>query len=237
MTKATPDEIRRRFDTDVDRFSHLETGQTAAMDSPLGLELIAEAAAAVTPHARSVLDIGCGAGNYSLKLLGRLPGLEVTLLDLSRPMLDRAVERITAGSGRQPAAWHGDIREVPLGEAAFDLVLAAAVLHHLRTDQEWRSVFEKIFRCLRPGGSLWIFDMVEHSIPAVQSAMWERYGRYLEGLQGESYRQHVFDYIAYEDTPRPLLFQLDLLRETGFAQVEILHKNNCFAAFGAVKAP
>jgi tRNA (cmo5U34)-methyltransferase len=36
---------------------------------------------------------------------------------------------------------------------------------------------------------------------------------------------------------RPLfqLFQLDLLRQVGFAQVEVLHQNVCFAAFGAVK--
>ncbi len=31
------------------------------------------------------------------------------------------------------------------------------------------------------------------------------------------------------------LFQLDLLRQVGFAQIEVLHKNVCFAAFGAVK--
>jgi tRNA (cmo5U34)-methyltransferase len=46
----------------------------------------------------------------------------------------------------------------------------------------------------------------------------------------------VFAYVEKEDTPRPLLFQLDLLRQVGFTQVEILHKNICFAAFGAWKA-
>ena len=58
---------------------------------------------------------------------------------------------------------------------------------------------------------------------------------YLTRLKDEAYRDHVFAYVEKEDTPRPLLFQLDLLRETGFAQVEVLHKNVCFAAFGAVK--
>jgi tRNA (cmo5U34)-methyltransferase len=46
----------------------------------------------------------------------------------------------------------------------------------------------------------------------------------------------VFAYVEREDTPRPLPFQLDLLRQAGFAQVEVLHKNVCFAAFGAVKS-
>ena len=32
------------------------------------------------------------------------------------------------------------------------------------------------------------------------------------------------------------MFQLDLLRTVGFGQVELLHKNSCFAAFGGIKA-
>jgi len=47
----------------------------------------------------------------------------------------------------------------------------------------------------------------------------------------------VFAYIEGEDTPRPLVYQLDLLREAGFAEVDVLHKNSCFAAFGALKNP
>ena len=44
--KSTVEEIRARFDNDVERFSNLETGQSATIDAPLALELIAEAAAA-----------------------------------------------------------------------------------------------------------------------------------------------------------------------------------------------
>ena len=31
------------------------------------------------------------------------------------------------------------------------------------------------------------------------------------------------------------MYQIDALRRAGFGQVEVLHKNGCFAAFGAVK--
>ncbi|OPZ67686.1 MAG: hypothetical protein BWY82_02737 [Verrucomicrobia bacterium ADurb.Bin474] len=65
--------------------------------------------------------------------------------------------------------------------------------------------------------------------------MWRRYGDYLERIGGPEYRQKVFDYIDREDSPRPLTFQLDLLRKVGFRTVDILHKNSCFAAFGAIK--
>jgi tRNA (cmo5U34)-methyltransferase len=233
--KSTVEEIQRRFDADVERFSNLETGQSATVDAPLAMALVAEAAAATTPHARHVLDVGCGAGNYTLKLLEHLPDLDATLIDLSLPMLDRARERVSRATSGRIATIQGDIRHVELPEGAFDIVLSAAVLHHLRTDQEWRNVFTAFHRALRPGGSVWVFDLVESSIPAVGQLMRRRYGEYLIRLKDEAYRDYVFAYVEKEDTPRPMLFQLDLFRQVGFAQVEVLHKNVCFAAFGAVK--
>jgi tRNA (cmo5U34)-methyltransferase len=234
--KSSPEEIRRRFDADVDRFSNLETGQSATIDAPLSLELIAQTARGVRPDSTALLDIGCGAGNYSLKLLQHLPLRSVTLIDLSRNMLDRAVERIHAAAPSVVVtAIQADIRETPLPDAAFDVAVAAAALHHLRNDREWQHVFGAVYRALLPGGSFWISDIVTHQSPAVQDVMWRRYGEYLAALKGPEYRDLVFGYIEAEDTPRPLFWQLDLLARTGFREVEVLHKNSCFAAFGAIK--
>jgi tRNA (cmo5U34)-methyltransferase len=235
MSKSTIEQIRERFDADVERFSNLETGQSATIDAPLSLALIAEAASRVAPNASSLLDVGCGAGNYSLKILERLPNLDVTLIDLSRPMLDRALERVGRATSGKVTILQGDVRELQIGEGQFDIICAAAVLHHLRETEEWHRVFTKFYDSLRAGGSLWISDLIEHSDPRVQALMWERYGAYLSQLKDDAYRDHVFSYIAREDSPRPLMFQLDLLRKVGFAGVEILHKNSCFAAFGALK--
>ena len=149
--KSTVEEIRQRFDADVERFSNLETGQSATVDAPLAMSLIAEVAAATTPKATSVLDVGCGAGNYTLKLLERLPNLNVTLIDLSHPMLDRAVARIQAVTSGNIEAIQGDIREIDIGLQRHDIILAASVLHHLRDDSQWRSVFAKFFDGLATG--------------------------------------------------------------------------------------
>jgi tRNA (cmo5U34)-methyltransferase len=234
--KSTVDEIRQRFDADVERFANLETGQSATVDAPLAMALIAQSAAAATPHARHVLDVGCGAGNYTLKLLQFLPNLDVTLIDLSMPMLARASERIGQATRGTITTVQGDVREVDIDAEKVDIILAAAVLHHLRDASEWRQVFSAFHRALRPGGSLWVFDLVDSSIPPVQRLMWQQYGEYLTQLQGPDYRDHVFAYVEKEDTPRPLLFQLELLREVGFKNIDVLHKNLCFAAFGAVKS-
>ena len=109
--KSSVEEIRRRFDADVERFSDLQTGQSATVDAPLAMALVSKAAAATTPSARHVLDVGCGAGNYTLKLLELLPNLDVTLIDLSRPMLERAAGRRGPPCLGRPPVLGGPISE------------------------------------------------------------------------------------------------------------------------------
>jgi tRNA (cmo5U34)-methyltransferase len=245
--KSTVDQIRARFDNEVERFSNLETGQTATVDARLCMDLVAAAAAAVSPDARDLLDIGCGAGNYTLRVLEELaaesgnagmPDINCTLVDLSLPMLTRATERVSLRTAGKVHAMQGDMRQVDLGNQSFDLIISAATLHHLRTHEEWQATFAKIFHALRPGGSFWVFDLIEQVNPKIESLMRDRYGTYLENLKGggdtgRTYRETVFKYIAEEDTPRPVTYQLRLLREAGFTDEELLHKNVSFAAFGA----
>ena len=234
--KSTTTEIQQRFDADVERFSQLETGQSATEDAPLAMELVTQAAVAVSPHAVDLLDVGCGAGNYSLKLLQSMPQLNVTLVDLSLPMLQRAEERITAGTSGTVTILQSDLRDLPLESDSVDIILASAVLHHLRSDNEWEAVFEMFHAMLRPGGSIWIFDLIECEMPEVRDIIWNQYGEYLIQFKDEAYRDHVFEYIEKEDSPRSLIYQLNLLQQVGFSQVELLHKKSCFAAFGARKA-
>lgn len=233
--KSTTQEIRTRFDSDVERFSNLETGQTATVDAPLAMELITRAAASSTSPIRRVLDIGCGAGNNTIKLAEQAGPFEADLLDLSQPMLDRARERVATVCGGSVRTFHGDFRTVPLQSGAYDVILAAAVLHHLRDDADWEESFRKIFELTAPGGSVWISDMVAHESSAVHSLMWSRYGEHLVSVGGTEYRDRVFEYIDREDSPRPVTYQLELLRTVGFHRVDLVHKNSCFAAFGAVK--
>ncbi|MGD9237159.1 MAG: methyltransferase domain-containing protein [Desulfobacterales bacterium] len=142
------------------------------------------------------------------------------------------VEAVNTGKIR---ILQGDFREIDLPARGYDIILAAAVLHHLRDDQDWESSFEKIYRLTAPGGSVWITDLVAHETEPVQALMWQRYGDYLCAQGGENYRAKFFEYIDKEDSPRPVTYQMDLLRHVGFDQVELLHKNCCFAAFGAIK--
>ncbi len=175
--KSTIEEIRQRFDNDVERFSNLETGQSATIDAPLAMELITHAAVASTPEIRRILDIGCGAGNNTLRLrqvYGR--DFDSDLLDLCVPMLERAELRVREAGANKIRVWQSDFRTIDLPEGSFDVVLAAAVLHHLRDDADWLAAFDKVYRLLAPGGSFWITDLVSHETAGVDCMMWNRYG-------------------------------------------------------------
>lgn len=235
MNKSTTTEIRERFDKDVERFSNLETGQLATIDAEISLELLTEAAKRINPLSENLLDIGCGAGNYTLKMLSKLPGLNCTLLDLSRPMLDKAYERVSKETDKEVTIIQGDIREVDLPENHYDILLAGAVLHHLRDDADWEFVFTKLFNVLKPGGCLMISDLILQDTEVINDLIWEKYGDYLEKTGGPEYRAKVLDYIEKEDSPRSLNCQLDLMKKTGFKTAEILHKNSCFAAYAGIK--
>ncbi|MEJ2902775.1 class I SAM-dependent methyltransferase [Pedobacter panaciterrae] len=235
LKKATNDEIKARFDNDVERFSNLEVGQQTTIDAPLTMELCTEAAKYINPHAKELLDIGCGAGNYTLKMLSKIPELNCTLNDLSMPMLERAKERVSAKTNGKVNVIQDDMRNLDLPDNHFDVVLAAATFHHLRTDADWELVFTKLYIALKPGGSIWISDLITHDCELINKLFQDKYRAYLETLGGPEYAQKVFDYIAYEDTPRSLSYQLALLSKVGFKEIEILHKNSYFAAFGAIK--
>lgn len=235
QTKSTIDEIRERFDKDVERFSNLETGQVSTIDSAISLELITESAKRICPTAQNLLDIGCGAGNYTLRMLSKLPDLNCTLIDLSLPMLDRAKERTATATAGLVKTIQSDIRTAELEEESFDIILAGAVLHHLRDDDDWQSVFAKLYKILRKGGCLMISDLITQQSEALDGYFTDKYIEYLTGIGGEEYARNVLAYIAKEDSPRPLMYQLNLMRQVGFSEVDILHKNICFAAYCGIK--
>lgn len=235
MKKSSPEEIRQKFNLLVDSYSDLEAGQRTAVDSVKIAKLIAKVAICINSGATEILDIGCGGGNYAIRLLAYLPDANVTLVDLSEKMLERAAERIASISkGKITRIW-GDIRNILLPENRFDIIVAGTSLHHLRIDSEWNDVFTGIYSSLKPGGSFWISDMIKHDNKEVHQVLKENYSEYLVRNIGAELKDWVFEQMQIEDSPRSLNYQIELLQKTGFRNIEILHKNMIFAAFGGIK--
>jgi len=235
MNKSSVEEITAKFDQLADKYSNIQTGQTSALDSPLCMKLITESSVIFTPNAKDVVDIGCGGGNYMVKLTQLLPEANCTLIDLSEKMLARASERVSAQTSGLVTTIKGDIREIELKENAYDIIMAATVLHHLRTPEEWKLVFSKIYNALRKGGSFWINDVVIHENEAMSKWMLQAWFDTISTYLPEEEVEWCKGQYAKEDTPQTLNFQLELMKEVGFRETHVLHKHFNFAAFGGIK--
>ena len=127
--KSSVEEIQRRFDADVEHISDLQTGQSATVGAPLAMALGVEGQPRPPRHpARHVLDVGCGAGNYTLKLLEFLPNLE-RHARRSEQADARTSGRANPGKVTSGSITliQGDVRAVdPQKDTKFDVILAAA---------------------------------------------------------------------------------------------------------------
>jgi len=111
---------------------------------------------------RPVLELGAGSGRITLPLVRQ--GTPVVALDLSRPMLDRAVERLAWAGRRKKAPAHllrADMRAVPLADASFEWILCPFnAFMHLYHPPDIAACLNEVRRLLVPGAGRFALDIL-----------------------------------------------------------------------------
>ena len=108
-----------------------------------------------------VLNAGCGAGSFTLRLLDA--GYDVTSVDASEAF----VERVRQLVGDRGAVELADLHALRFEAGAFDAIVCGEVLEHLDDDQ---TAVREFARVLKPGGVVlasvpanpWRYDWVDH---------------------------------------------------------------------------
>jgi ubiquinone/menaquinone biosynthesis C-methylase UbiE len=108
-----------------------------------------DVAKAVPKKTARVLNIGCGTGNLEYDLLTHNTNLEMTGLDFSVPMLQRA----RAKNPTVHFIQHDLTQPLPFSDASFDIVIACNVLYATPA-----SVISEIQRVCHTGGTIIIAD-------------------------------------------------------------------------------
>jgi SAM-dependent methyltransferase len=107
---------------------------------------------------QTVLDYGCGNGINAVPLARR--GARVIGLDVSEALLGLARQRLRLHGIHDRAIFiAGSAHDIPLPSESVDIVLGAAILHHLNLDLAAR----EIHRVLKPGGRAIFQEPVRNS--------------------------------------------------------------------------
>ncbi|MFF1705988.1 methyltransferase domain-containing protein [Streptomyces sp. NPDC058252] len=127
------------YDEEADEYDATRGGEpraAAAADAVLGL---------VPESAHSLLDVACGTGIVTRRLVAGRPGLRVTGADAAHGMARRAAARLPG------AVVRSDSRQLPFADRSFDAVSVIWLLHLLA---DAGTVVAEAARVLRPGGVL-----------------------------------------------------------------------------------
>jgi ArsR family transcriptional regulator len=105
----------------------------------------------------SIADLGAGEGAFALLLAQRAK--KVIAVDSSAKMIEVAREQAHRHGVKNVEYRLGDMEELPIRDAAVDLVWVSQSLHHALHPERALSEANRI---LRPGGRILILDLVKH---------------------------------------------------------------------------
>ncbi len=113
---------------------------------------------------RRILELGCGTGELSLKILNLCPEAQVIALDYSPRMLQFAQDKITAAGYQQRwtgmqadfGDWANNPENLDIG-SKFDACVSSLAIHHLQDEMKLK-LFERIAASLTQDGCFWNAD-------------------------------------------------------------------------------
>jgi tRNA (cmo5U34)-methyltransferase len=179
------------------------------------------------------LDLGCGTGTVSDRVLENFPNAQITCLDLAENMIAIA---------RAKLARHSQVRYVVADFQSFDIdgkydaVVSSLALHHLATDEDKQSLYRRIYENLNAGGVFYNADVILAPNEFLHNMYIGEWRRFMAGnISEEEIEDKWMPKHHREDHPAKLLDQLSWLSNIGFADVEVLWKYYDFAVYGGIR--
>jgi SAM-dependent methyltransferase len=164
-------------------------------------------------QAGPVLELGCGTGRVSIPVARS--GVELTGIDRSEPMLQRAWQRLRRLRGARARLVRGDIRALPFRRRpGFALVMAPyGIVQSLTRERDLRETLDSVHRVLRPKG-LFVIDLVP-DLPR-----WSEYkGRTsLAGRHGRATHLTLIESVRQDRKRRLTVFDQEYIERRGRAR-------------------
>jgi len=181
----------------------------------------------------SVIDLGCGTGTVARAVKDAYPEAKLSCLDVAEEMLKTAQVKL---SGAPDTAFiKADFSCFEFSEK-YDAAVSSLALHHLETDEDKLGFYRKIHSGLKEGGVLVNADVVTASTGRLQQRFMERWIDFMSGNVGRDEAENKWIPKYYrEDRPAALTAHLDMLKNAGFSNADVVWKYYNYAVYTAVK--
>jgi SAM-dependent methyltransferase len=113
-----------------------------------------------------IIDVGTGTAQIPIEICSRGLNCEITAIDLAEEMLRVGRENLRrAGLENLIHLMRWDAKEMPCPAATFNAAISNSIIHHIPHPE---AVFAEIVRVTRPGGVIFLRDLVR---PADETAL------------------------------------------------------------------
>lgn len=124
-----------------------------------------------------VLDVGCGGGVLLNEAARRLTNGKATGIDIWAPHSGGGNYSLLMKNAEAEGVAHkiefkqADVRKLPFGDAAFDVIVSSGALHHISRDRsDHEQAINEMLRVLKPGGKIALMD-ISHMIEGYAANM------------------------------------------------------------------
>lgn len=150
----------------------------------------------------NILDLGCGTGLELIELFKKYPSINVTAVDISENMIERLKQR---EFGDKVNVICGSFFDVDFGNS-YDAVISTSALHHFLLKDKL-VLYKKVFESLKENGIFINCDKIVNTNEEELDAI-DFYNKYINE------RPHI-------DTPLSIEHELEVLKESGFNDIEV----------------
>ena len=177
-------------------------------------------------------DIGCGTGVLACQ--AALAGCRVHAIDISQAMLEAVQRRASALNARGIESQHAGFLSFDLPERSLDFVTTQYALHHL--NDFWKLVaLQRIWRALKPGGTLLLRDVVYSCDPSELRQTIDAWLQWMHAERGYS-REENIAHVREEHSTFAWVME-GLLERAGFALLSKTYARGVYATYIARRPP
>lgn len=182
------------------------------------------------PH--RILDLGCGNGNVTARLVPKYPNAKVTVVDASAQMIDLCRTKFKRYDFTYVNSYFKDFL---FEKGKYDLIVAGFSLHHC-DEAEKQSLFKKIYSALKSGGIFSCSDLMISKTNPEHPALIKQWKTFVNANfpDGKKWKWVMEHYRTF-DRPTDYTSQVKWLEDAGFTTVSIPFRKGYWTHLHAVK--